>query len=310
MKTTINIYNDLVIEFSDHLEYIHCCYYDNWDSIQCCDTWNDVYFGDYLKLYFDTNHDFPLNKTKLRDLKIKYFSDKYKDAEVPNHIIADTIMQFSSNLNSCITNLCNYRFNEFQFKLKKINPRKFVLPIQIDDTGKGGFFQRTLKKIETEKDSFDWTNIQCDYKVIYMRYNNSFYINIPAYRNPTNINYERKPFIVGDPGERKFQQFYAMDHIITIGAGMRDPIMQQMHKIQSIESKLKDPNKKIKSKSRRKMRLVADRIHKKINNIVDELHYKTCIFLCRNYDRIMVTDFSSRMVSKKDGNLNKDSKKV
>ena len=34
------------------------------------------------------------------------------------------------------------------------------------------------------------------------------------------------------------------------------------------------------------------------------MHYKICLYLYRNYDRIMVTDFSSKKVSKKEGNLN------
>jgi len=40
------------------------------------------------------------------------------------------------------------------------------------------------------------------------------------------------------------------------------------------------------------------------------LHYKTILFLCNSYDRIMVTDFSSRKVNGRKKKLARNSKKV
>jgi len=52
------------------------------------------------------------------------------------------------------------------------------------------------------------------------------------------------------------------------------------------------------------------RERKKIKGLVTELHNKTSLYLCKNYDRVMVTNFSCKKVNGKYGKLNKDTKKV
>lgn len=121
-----------------------------------------------------------------------------------------------------------------------------------------------------------------------------------------------------DPGERTFQTLYGLDHLITIGEKTRKPIMKRLHKIVQSNVKIKNKrkykyNKKQKKKTKRKKhryKKAAKRHEKKIRHLIDELHHKTALYLCENYERIMVTDFSSKKVSSKDGNLNDQSKRV
>ena len=67
--------------------------------------------------------------------------------------------------------------------------------------------------------------------------------------------------------------------------------------------------KYVKIKKRNYKRAI-NRMHKKLLHFQQELHYKTCIYLCENYKRIMVTNFSSKQVSSKKKNLNVESKRV
>jgi len=67
------------------------------------------------------------------------------------------------------------------------------------------------------------------------------------------------------------------------------------------------PNKSSKKKSLNK---AIARERRKIKGMVTELHNKTCLYLCKNYDRVMVTNFSCKKVNSKFGKLNKDVKKV
>ena len=113
-----------------------------------------------------------------------------------------------------------------------------------------------------------------------------------------------QPIYSLDPGERTFQTLYGMDHVITFGNTMRQSIEKKLFKIDEMKSKLDKYNNRKKRKKKS-----MNRQHNKIKNIKDELHYKICLYLCRNYDRIMVTDFSSKKVSKKEGNLNRISKR-
>ena len=96
-----------------------------------------------------------------------------------------------------------------------------------------------------------------------------------------------------------------MDHVIKIGEDLRDFIMKRLKKIDDLKSKIKN-NKK---KKRNYLRAIRKH-YRKIHNMRNELHFKTCLYLCEHYDRIVTTTFSSKKVSNKKGNLNKDSKRV
>jgi hypothetical protein len=171
--------------------------------------------------------------------------------------------------------------------------------------------------IKTNDENFKWSNIQHDYKLIYDKYIKKYYVHVPKYVFPKE-KFERKPIAIMDPGERVFQMLYGLDHVIAIGANMREPISKRLLKIDGLKEKLnkkgtKKFNKKLNKKTKRKKykyKRAIDRHHKKIKNIQQELHYKTAIYLCEHYDRIMVTDFSSKKVSKKDGDLDPITKRV
>lgn len=240
-------------------------------------------------------------------MKRKYFSEKYN---LPSHIVADIIMQFSSNLKGNITKLCKNQMNDFNFSFKEFNSNKLVLAIQKFETSEKGFYSAKFGDILTDEKDFDWKAIQGDYKIVYDRYSKTYHIHIPSYKKHSDITNQRKPFIVGDPGARKFQQFYGIDHMITVGERLHGPIMEKICRTESINRLLKDKETKLSRRSRRNMKHVIFRIYNQIHNMIDEMHFKLCIFLCRNYDRIMTTDFSSKKVNGVDGPLRANTKKV
>ena len=61
---------------------------------------------------------------------------------------------------------------------------------------------------------------------------------------------------------------------------------------------------------RRNHKMGIAKRYRQIKNMANELHYKLANYLCKNYDRIMTTNFSSKDVSSKKGNLNDMSKRV
>jgi hypothetical protein len=122
---------------------------------------------------------------------------------------------------------------------------------------------------------------------------------------------------------RTFQQLYGLDHIIAIGEKMYKPIMEKINKIESMERRIKDnskarknkrtrnkDSKRISNSTKKNLRRAISRTHSKIKDVVSEMHNKTSIFLCKTYDRIMVTDFSSKKVNGKEKGLQKNHKKV
>lgn len=137
------------------------------------------------------------------------------------------------------------------------------------------------------------------------------------------INHKRKPIAIMDPGMRCFNQLYGLDHVIAIGENLYKPIMKKINKIESMQRKLTNnrkarknkrtrnkDDKRISNSTKKNLRKAITRTHAKIKDIVTEMHNKTSIFLCNSYERVMVTDFSSRKVSSKQKGLPRNHKKV
>ena len=99
--------------------------------------------------------------------------------------------------------------------------------------------------------------------------------------------------------------------------------MEKIEKMESMERKLKEDrdtrktkkvknakSKKLSNTSRKNIRKAIARTLIKLKDFISEMHNKLCIFLCENYDRIMVTNFSSRSVNGKKKKLSRNHKKV
>ena len=172
--------------------------------------------------------------------------------------------------------------------------------------------------IKTNDNNFKWNNIKHDYKLIFDKYTKKYYVHVPKYVQPKEKIRNRKPIGITDPGERTFLTLYGLDHIINIGENMRNTISKRLLKIDNLKSKLNTMgkwkyNKKLNKKTqvkKNKFKKAIHRHHMKIDHIIEELHNKTANYLCQKYDRIIVTEFSSKKVSSKKGNLEPMIKRV
>jgi IS605 OrfB family transposase len=170
--------------------------------------------------------------------------------------------------------------------------------------------------------NFTWNSIECDYKIIYNDRSKKFYVDAARYDYPVNYEPERKPIAVMDPGEITFQTLYGLDHVIEFANHTRKYIMSVLKKIDDLNNKIKHKKqgtgKKTTRKNGKKVRKnrvnhykrAIDRYQTKLKNFQTELHHKIAIYLCENYDRIMVSDFSSKGVSSRKRNLNVESKRT
>jgi transposase len=309
---TMEIYNDLVEEFNNIYQKMK----DEYSR-----TNKEISFEKFLSDRLKTNNNFPISGKKLRDRKIHLLVEKYVD--IPFCIIADTIMEFSSNLKGNLTKLRKGQIKKFSFNSKKFSRKNKILPIQQKYTSDKGFYPTILGDIEIDDNDFEWNNILSDYKLVYNRYHHTYYLHIPSYKQVHKINYERKPVGCMDPGMRAFQMLYGLDHVIAIGENLYGPIMEKVNKIEEMQKKLnldrkirdhkwirhKD-EKRLKKSSRKNYKRAMQRTDTKIKDMVTEMHNKLALFLCKTYDRIMVTDFSSRKVNGKKKGLHPNHKKV
>ena len=303
MRCINQIYNDLVEEFNK----IHNKIRKKFESSD-----KEIPYSIFLITELKKYADFPTNGRKLRDIKYTSYREAYVESGmIPCNMVADTILEFASRIKGNITNLVKGNIQDFTFKFRRSNNKKnYTIPIQRQNTSKKGFFSTTIGEMETEDDSFNWDDIQGDYKLVYNSYHKSYYLHIPAYRKPPEVIPVRKPIASMDPGSRTFQQLYGLDHIISIGDNLYVPIMEKMKKIEAMDTRLKNTKVHISQSTRHNLKRAIKRTHTKIKDMISELHFKTALYLCKTYDRIMVTDFSSSKVNSKKKKLNKNNKKV
>jgi len=376
-QSSTEIYNDLITKFQ--VVYDKC--------LQKC---NELYpespkLPHFLGKMLKASKRFPSSGRKLRDLVI----NEYKKFDLPNSVLADIIINFASNIKGNVTKLLSCQITEFTIAPRDAQ-KNYSLSIQKKNTNATGFYPTMFGEIATDdrirkitkdaqgrkkkQSNFKWNEIKKDYKLMYDTRYKGYVIFCPMEREYKDVQIKRKPIAIMDPGEVKFQELYGIDHSISIGKGLRKPILKHFRRIEYMKKRLsnkefniqerakfierqkkkeekeqtgktknmltqeksrflkKQKKKKIEEiraqkykkeqdehrkiiydrevPKRNNLKRVIKREYAKISNLVTELHNKTCLYLCRNYDKVMVTNFSCKKVNSKFGVLPKVIKKV
>ena len=124
-----------------------------------------------------------------------------------------------------------------------------------------------------------------------------YYLAVPTKipRVPYGENQARVVAI--DPGIRTFAAFYSDANCGLIGQGDFSRIQRLVYYLDDLISRMSKANKQRK----RKMRIAAARIRDKINNLVNELHHKTALFLVKNFELILLPTFEVKNMTKRSG---------
>lgn len=109
-----------------------------------------------------------------------------------------------------------------------------------------------------------------------------------------------------DPGERNFSTFYSENLEGSIGIHSRDRLYKSYKEADLVKSKMDKiknniKKKKLKGKSKQNAKNKVKHLRKKFlsviskpTRLVKELHYKTAKFLCKNFDTILIPEYSSK----------------
>jgi len=105
-----------------------------------------------------------------------------------------------------------------------------------------------------------------------------------------------------DPGEKQFMSFYGLESYGYIGKDMRKPILKMRDMISKYKKILHKCKNKVNKKIRNKKHInnKIKKLYKKITNIVKELHNQSALYLCRNYDKILIPKFETQKMIKND----------
>jgi len=93
-----------------------------------------------------------------------------------------------------------------------------------------------------------------------------------------------------DPGVRTFQSFYSPEVCGKVGEGD----FGRSHRLCSYMDKLLSRMPGVTHARRRRIKRAVARMRERIQNLVSELHWKTALWLCRNFSTILLPTFEVR----------------
>jgi putative transposase len=210
------------------------------------------------------------------------------------------LKQLASNFKTNFTLLKRKKITHFEmsFKTKKNSTQIFFVDKNALDLKNLRIFKRRTKdKIKTRKRMEKWisknvTQSDC----IVKREKNRYYLILPMKRpsTPKEQPYTR---VALDPGVRTFQTFYSDQGVAgKIGDSVCDKLIDIGFRLDKLISKKNQIKKK---KTRYNMKKRCFLLRSKMKNIVNDLHWKTCHFLCSNFKHILLPSYeTSNMVNK------------
>lgn len=310
----------------------------------------DNWFNECTKVYNFCIKKYNKNKSFFEkmdiSIKMKIFEELYKntDKNAPYDVLTDEIRSFLSNLKSCLSNLKNKNITHFELKTKDISKSQSIL-IPKTAIKLNGVYKSHLGKMKgLEKIKLNLNSIN-DSRLIYDKREKTYFLCIPQWEIK-EVKKTKLRVVSLDPGEKIFMSYFSEIGYGHIGINMRNDILkiekkirryQRIlgnrinenkiinnkrridHKIDKIKEKYKTKNKKFKLtkiresyklKNNKKIQQKINRCYKKIQNKVKELHNKTALYLCKNYDRILIPVFETQNMLRNTNKLKEHLNKI
>ena len=258
-------------------------------------------------------------KSKFSNITMrKLLKDNYpewiNEFNIPVHLIDQAFIEASDNYSKCMK---KYKENKKPFKLKPKTKKNKYQTINIESamisTKKNGIFVNlkdqnnncVFKKIKSSL-SFKKILKYCDSSITYNQRLNEYYLNA-TYNDKSDKNLSvlnNKKVCSIDPGLKTFATIYDDSTVNKIGCNIMEKIKKICNEMDIIQSQMtkKDINNNKKyirnSNSRRNLKKALHRKIKYLDNLKEELHYKTVAFLCNNYGKIIVPPFETQKMVK------------
>lgn len=214
------------------------------------------------------------------------------------HMLDGAINQVSSNIKTCLTNLRNGNIKKFRLRPLKVGRKNKIMKIEKSFFIKGNQISG-LGKIKATYQDKQYGTINFNLDTIIDNYNkdcilkydselSEYYLYVPyeVVRQESNLN----NYISLDPGLRKFLTGITENQVVMIGTNIKNKIEKSIIRIKQLE--------KMKNKFVKKCKII--KYKKKLENRINDFHWKIINYLTTNFKNIMIGNLSTkRIISKK-----------
>lgn len=300
--------------------------------------WFEIYKYSYNQTIkyinkYKPNINFQYLRPKVKNL----FSDEMKllikNSKIPAHTIDESIRDVVTAYKSAFTNLAEGNIKHFRIRYKKDKSARVALKLEGTSFPNGNLpadknnycldslfdpkykfkynsgntfcpsvFGRNLTTSESIE-GIERTSI-----LLWNKRTNRYFLKTPIDKDIlTKEAIDNRDICAIDPGIRTFMTIYGTKSIYQIGTNCQKMINKEQARIKTLNDKikLKDSKKEI-----YKMKKRVNIIQQKIENRVDDMHFKTVKLLNQNYRTILLGKLSTKGICSKLNSLNATTKKV
>jgi len=218
----------------------------------------------------------------------------------PYDVLTYEVKTFFENLQSCRSNYNAGNIDSFNMTHKKTDKRQ-TITIYKNCITQQGIYRTKLGNIPNFNKIINVNNIECDCKLTYDHVTDKYYMYMPQYVKTNPID-NRKKICAIDPGEHTPFVYYSLDDYGFIGDEIRKKILAKETNIRQYQRLInKGITKKCKKVNKAKIIKQINREYRKIKGIVNELHKKSALYFCQNYNIILIPKFETKsMISDKE----------
>lgn len=301
---------------------------------------HDGYFVDkFLKLYLNDSQKIVINKwidsyTSMYNETIKYFRSRqfknindvenicqlkvsmakskskvYDNSEINlnnksifinKHILDYAINDALQRLNSCLTMKRKGFIKHFRLRYIKFSKKDRIVKIEKYLFASDGFCKNVLGIVDCCLFDFNYEDY-VDTTCVLKKYQQDYYLLIKRKMKEKDNN--QKDTISFDPGMRTILTGYGSNKIVEIGRNVSKILEKKLKRIDRIDKS------NIKKKKKRK---IIKKHYKRIKDMMNDMHWKICRYLSRNYKNVIMGNFSTkqygetenvRKMNKRKGNI-------
>lgn len=217
------------------------------------------------------------------------------ELETPKDIRAEGLRDLVKAYSTAITNLKRGNIDRFTMRYRsKKHYQSIVIPksaLKIEN--KKLYMYKTFMNNNGLRMSKNGYSMIFEHDCRLQYKHGDWYLIVPI-KIQTNMNSTKNNGIASlDPGVRTFQTIYSENHVVKIQ--QNNDVLNKLHEKLSLFQSLR-ASKRI-SRSHYKRRI--QRIYKRLDNLIDELHFQTINYLSKHYELVLLPVFESQDMVKR-----------
>ena len=241
----------------------------------------------FFKKQKTTNDKIKLNFMEIRTKYMKEIKENiYKTTGIPSHTLDYAIKDACTMYKSALTNIKNKNIKHFRLRYIKKNKCSKIIKLEKTSFSKN---KKTFckKLLGNEMKASKEFNVTCDCTLQY-KYG-KFILLSPIKIQKSKEKTKKYPTISIDPGIRTPYMGYSENHVIEIGSNYEEKIGSYIKQIDKINGS---------SISQGKKRIAVSKRYERIENLVNELHWKTIDYITKNYSTVLIGNLSTSKIVK------------